>query len=43
MQGVCKEKKGDKEGAISDYRKTLSINSRFEDARIGLSRLGAKP
>jgi tetratricopeptide (TPR) repeat protein len=43
MQGVCKEKKGDKAGAISEYRKTLSINARFEDARIGLSRLGANP
>ena len=43
MQGVCKEKKGDKAGAISAYRKTLSINARFEDAQTGLIRLDAKP
>ncbi len=43
MQGVCKEKMGKKDAAIADYRQALILNPRFEDARSGLSRLGAKP
>ena len=37
------EKLGQRDAAIADYRKALSINSGLKEARNGLTRLGAGP
>lgn len=41
MQGVCSEKLGSKQDAITSYKRCLKINPKFELASDGLKRLGA--
>ena len=41
--GHINEKLGRKDAAISDFRKAITIDSRSEDSRAGLRRLGATP
>ena len=42
MVGLCNERLGNREQAITEYTASLKINPRFELSRNALSRLGAK-
>ncbi|MGE5854124.1 MAG: tetratricopeptide repeat protein [Deltaproteobacteria bacterium] len=42
-RGIAKREKGDRSGAVADFRKALEINPALSSARNSLHELGVEP